>query len=272
MKQILILIMIVALLIGNVEAAISGISVKVNESVPNWSTSTDRVIMGTNATINISYTDSAISNYTNISFPLGWSFGGLVYSNIVNNTGATAIIKSGRWVNISHPAKAAGAVIYNFTANVNANATSQDQTISVQTYNSSAVTVAIYTRNSSRPFYLSANNSNYVVSSETFASTPSATMVLTGSGGTNMTIYVPLVTGQTNATLAWGATNAGSIQVLNKTTYGIMYLITDTTLTSPTIVIQPMTSASANLPAALLAIGGIGTGVYILYRKLKKTR
>lgn len=258
-----------SLIIGNAGATISNIMV--NASNPD-SSSTSRIIMATNVSINISYTDSAVSNYTNISFPTGYTFGSLVIADITNNSVASAITKSGQWVNITHPAKAAGAVYWNFTQNVKANTTSQDQTISVQTLNSSATTVAIYTRNSTRPFFLSANNSNYVISSESFADTPSTIMVLTGSGSSNLTIRVPLVTGQTNATLAWGATNIHSISIVNRTTYAIMYITTDPTTSNPTITIQPMTTSSANLPATLLAIGGITTGVYILYRKLKKSR
>lgn len=269
MMKYILSILLGLLLISSAHAAISGATVVTNYS------SSDRVPVSVNYTINISFTESMGTNYTNISFPADFNLTSLVITDITNNSGTDILTTSGNNVNMSYVARASGGHYYNFTTNVRTPSSSGTQAITIMTNaTTSATTVNLCTRNTSRPHLISGNNSNYVLTcgtpTETFGQ-DTTTVILSGRGATNLTFYTANITGETNITVGWGATNASLLKAtyvgtLNGiTNVNMVFVTTLATVTNPTITVAKVTEfKSSNLPY-VVATGGVVTVLIVVY-------
>ncbi len=269
MKLISILL-IIMMTISGAQAAISGATVVTNTG------SSDRTLISTNGTFNISFTESAVTNYTNISFPAGFATDSFVVANMTNNTGAaTTVIASGRWINISYTAKAAGLIYFAITSNVKSNSTAGNYNIGVSgNYTNLSTTaqtsIPIYVRDPAYPFFVKSNNTNFTVGTETFAA-GTTTIPLTGIGSANFTLYSPNST-QTNISSGWKATNASIVKsqyTSGTTPNNTIYIHVDSTVTNPIITVSTITSS--NLPSALIA-GGVISAALIIYLIRRRTK
>jgi hypothetical protein len=263
--------LILIMMISGAQAAISGATVVTG--VHN----SDRVVLSTNTSYNISYTESVMTQSVNISFPAGFSAASFALTDMTNNTGnATSVIVNGRWINVSYTAKAAGLIYFAITANVKSNATAGDYHINISSnYTNLSATaptsIPLYVRDSTKPYYVVANNSVFTVASETIT-TGQTIIALTGTGVSNLTFHVPNITTQTNITIGWSAgSNVTRLRAFNGTDSDFtVYLDTDGTVTNPIITLKASTEwQSTNLPYGL-AIVGVSAVLIIIYRLKKK--
>ena len=270
MKQLIAAILIFLMLASGAQAAITGATVVTGTG------SSDRTLISTNGTFNISFTESAMTEYTNISFPAGFATDSFVVANMTNNTGAaTTAIASGRWVNISYTAKAAGLIYFAITSNVKSNSTAGNYNINVSgNYTNLSTTaptsIPLYVRNPAYPFLVKSNNSVFTVGTETFA-TGTTTIPLTGKGSANLTLYAPNNTA-TNLSGGWKATNSEILKATytsGTTPNNTIYIHVDSAITNPTVVMTAM--ESSNVPAALVA-GGVISIVVVIYAIRRRNR
>ncbi len=266
LKTILFSIVIITLFAGSVQAAITGATIVTNVSA------SDRITVSTNGTFNISFTESIGTNYTNISFASGFGLGGLVLQNITNNTVATSITNSGNWINITYPETPAGMLYFNFTSNVASPATSGAYALNITTNaTNTTTTVKLCARDSTKPFFVKANNSVFTTTcgtpTETFGTTTTS-ISLTGSGASNFTFYAPNSSTQVNITSIYGATNATSIRSFYSSgtnPNNTIYVITNGTVTNPIITVSYETTLQGgNISTAIITAGVIG-GATIIY-------
>ena len=263
-------ILIFLMLASGAQAAITGATVVTGTG------SSDRTLISTNGTFNISFTESAATSYINISFPAGFATDSFVVANMTNNTGAaTSAIASGRWLNISYTAKAAGLIYFAITSNVKSNATAGNYYINISgNYTNLSTTaptsIPLYVRNPAYPFLVKSNNSVFTVGTETIG-TLTTTIPLTGKGVANLTLYAPNNTA-TNLTSGWKATNATIV----KASYtsgtdpnNTIYIHVDPAVQDPIIVLTAM--ESSNIPAALIG-GGVISIVILIYAIRRRTK
>lgn len=264
MKRLISFILIVIMAIS-AGATISG------EDVTTTYSSEYRIPVSTNATINISFTESTSSNYVNFTFPAGFLFGALINSDMENSTVIDTITKTGGTnIYINYSNASAGFRYFNFTANVTTPSTNGNKIITFLTNSSTGGSVTLFVRDTTLPYYLEANNTNYTIVSESWTDT-GTTLTTSGQGNTNMTIAVPVISGEVNISrYGYTATNAKMVRISN--TSGYMYIIPDPDVSDPVIIITQSTSmAETNLPIALSGAGVIAV-VYIIYRFKKRTR
>ncbi len=262
------IILMFLVLAGTAQAAITGATIATNLS------SSDRIAISTNGTFNISFTESAMTNYTNISFASGFGIGGLQLANITNNTGAsTSLIVNGNWANISYTALAAGVIYFNFTSNVGSPSTSGANSITIQTNaTTTPTTIKLCSRDATKPFLIKSNNSVFTVTcgtpTETFG-TDTTSVTLSGSGNSNLTFWIPYVGGQTNITVGWGATNATIIR--SNSTLNTSYVEINPSITNPIITLSAQNEfESGNLPAVITATAI--SGLIVVYAYLRRRR
>lgn len=260
-------ILIFLLFAGMAQATITGVTIVTNLS------SSDRLALGTNGTFNISFTESVGTNYTNISFPSDFTLSGLELANITNNTVASLLTVNGQWANITYPAFAAGAIFFNFTSMVKSPTTSGTYQINITTNATSTVTtVKLCARDNTKPFLIKSNNSVFTVTcgtpTETFG-TDTTSVTLSGSGSANLTFWVPSISGQTNITAGWGATNATIVR--SNSTTNTSYVETNPSVIDPIITLNAQSEfESGNLPAAIIATAI--SGLVVVYAYLRRRR
>jgi hypothetical protein len=123
--------------------------------------------------------------------------------------------------------------------------------------------------------FVSGNSTNFTYNASLITSTANTiSLPLVGSGVANLTFYGPNITGQTNITVGYKATNSTSIKVTysNSTVNNTFYVITDGTVTNPIITISADTSASSsNLPGAVI-VGGAVTAIVAIYTIRRRNR
>ncbi len=266
------IILMFLFLAGTAQATITGATIVTNLS------SSDRVLMGTNSTFNFSFTESVGTNNTNFTFPSSFNFTGFLQENITNNTGSSITVGlSSTMVNLSYTARASGVHYFNFTSNVQAPAASGTYTINITTNASTTPTsVKLCARDPTYPYFVSANNSVFTTTcgtpTETFG-TATTSLTLSGSGVANLTFYAPNITGQTNITVGYGATNASYITTRytsGTTPNNTIYVVTNGSVTNPIITISSVSELqSSNLPYAVATGGAITFAAlyYILRRR-----
>lgn len=255
-------------IVGTAHAAITDAAIVTNLS------SSDRIPLSTNGTFNISFTESVGTNYTNISFPSEFNISGLLAINITNNTGsALTLTKSGTWANISYTAVASGGLYFNFTSKVTSPSASGTYQVNITTNaTNTTTTVKLCARDNTKPFLIKSNNSVFTVTcgtpTETFGS-DTTSVTLTGSGNANLTFWIPSISGQTNITAGWGATNATVIR--SNSTLNTSYVETNPSVTNPVITLSAQTEfESGNLPAAITATAI--SGLVVVYAYLRRRR
>lgn|SRR5574340_573558 len=271
------------------QAAISGATLKTNLSTNVTANlyggidSTDRCRISANCTVNISFTESMPTNYTNITFPSGFDIGsattGLTLKDITNNTGeATNMNRSTTIVNITYAAKDAGVLWFNFTLNVTAPATSGAYGITITTNaTTSPTTVYLCARDPAYPFFVSANNTAFTTTcatnTETF-STTTTSMSLNGSAVANLTFFAPNVTTQANMTVGYGATNASVVMAAytsGTSPNNTVHVTTDNSVTNPIITVSNTKDLqSKNWPAAVTGTAGAAVLVAVILYKIKR--
>ena len=261
--KIIAAILIFLMLAAGAQAAISAATLVTNTG------SSDRTLISTNGTFNISFTESAATSYMNVSFPTGFTMGALEAVNITNNTNsALTLTTSGTWANVSYTAKAAGILYFNFTANVKSTATAGNYNINISgNYTNLSTTaptsIPLYVRDPAYPFFVKSNNSVFTVGTETIG-TLTTTIPLTGKGVANLTLYAPNNTA-TNLTSGWKATNATIVKASytsGTTPNNTIYIHVDPAVQDPVIVLTAM--ESSNIPAALIG-GGIISVIVVIY-------
>lgn len=250
------------------ESTISGTNISTNIS-----NSSSRVKISVNGTLNFTLTDSAKIQNINFTFPTGFYFSELSTQdlNISQSFGDVTIVKSGQQVRL-HNSTGQGAnntpIYVNFTLNLTVPTTVGDYNVTITTdTNTTGTNITVHARDNSKPYFVVANNSMFTVGTETFG-TLTTTVPLIGTGNTNLTFYAPNVTGQTNFTAGYGATNASKVKVVF--TGGVngnytIYVETNPNIVNPIIVLSaPNEMASSNLPTGIIA-GGLITGATIIY-------
>lgn len=265
------------------QAAISGATLRTNLSnTAGVAGSSDRCQISANCTVNITFTESTYTNYTNISFSAGFAIGGVRLQDITNNTGAaTSMVRNGQWVNLTYTGKANGILTFNFTVNVTAPSTSGAQSINITT-NSTATPTYLYlcARDPAYPFFVSANNSAFdttcATNTESFGTTTTS-MSLNGSGVANFTFWGPNITTQANVTIGYGATNATIVRsnyTSGTNPNNTVWVTTDSSVSNPIITLSnPKDLQTKNFPVAIVgASGGAILALLVLYKIKRRTR
>lgn len=273
MKHVLLLLVLMLALAGTAQAAITGQTVISNLLTTN---DTDRVAISTNATLNISFTDSLGNNFTNISLPAGFNFTSLAAGDIESNAASLLLVTSangtGRDINISYTQVSPSKLYFNITANLKTPSGAGTYNITVATNASTTpVTISLFVRDATKPYYVKANNSNHAVVSETFG-TDTTNATLSGSGAANLTFFAPNITTQTNITVGWGATNATIIRSNRTGSQTTIFVEVNPSVSNPIITLSAQNEFEhGNLPAAITAVGLI-TGLTVVYAYLRRRR
>ncbi len=253
------------------ESTISGAVVETNLSSIN----STRAAANVNSSLSFYLNDSNDIQYMNITTG-DFTFGALELANISTSEsfGAVTLAKSGNMIIVKN-STGQGAnhtgIWINLTGSIRAPATAGNYQINLATdRNPAGVNVTVSIRNSSRPFYVRANNSNYTISTESWTDT-GTTIITSGKGNANLTISVPSFSSSINISrYGYTATNAKMVRIDNSS--GYMYIIPDPDVQDPVIVITQSTSLQeSNLPSVLAGAGAIAT-IYIIYRFKKRTR
>jgi hypothetical protein len=250
------------------ESTISGAVVETNFTNINSS----RMNAGVNTSLSFYLNDSNDIRYVNITTG-DFTFGGIVLANISTSesfgvvtlatSGNTIVIKNstgqganhtGVWVNLTANVKppAAGFGVYPINIATDRNPTGTN--------------VTVYVRDTTKPFFVKANNSVFTVTDETIAANKT-TLTLSGTGSSNLTFYAVNITGQTNITVGYNATNATKIKSRYDSTLKlvVIYVETNPSVQNPIVVVTNAGElTSSNLPAAIIAGGAIG-GAIIVY-------
>lgn len=245
-------------------------------------TSTGRVLMGRNSTYNFTFNNTGNISRINLTFPITFNFTALEAANISTNMGVPAVnltpglghieMYNSTGINNSN-------IYVNITGSLRAPPVAGDYSVTITTNkNTTGNTFNVFVRNASRPFFVSANNSVFTIASETFTDR-GTTISLTGTGAANLTLYAPNITGQTNITVGYGATNASAIKVgyrgdiggITGSNLNIIYVVTLSTVTNPIVAVAPATELeSSNLPAA--AVTAAISSIVIYYVIRRRTR
>lgn len=254
-------------------STLSGLALVTNGS------SVDRVPTSINGSMNFSFADTGNITTINITLPSTYSFGGVGADNISTSLGTCTVTLTSTVISCYNATSQNNTNHYiNISGRLKTPSTSATNTITVTTNkNTTGMTVTQYTRDITKPFYITANNSVFTVASESFDTT-SETITLTGTGSSNLTFYVANITGQTNITVGFGATNVTVIKSrYSGTINGIpnlntIYIETNPSVTNPVITISAVNEMeSGNLPAVILVTGTV-TGLAIVYAYLRRRR
>lgn len=235
-----------------------------------------RIKTATNGTYNFTWTDTGYITRVNFSFPTTFKFSALSYQDITSNLGnitSVTLDESTGLISIYNATGLNNSNIYvNFTGRLTSPAASSDNTVTVTTNkNPTGATFTISARDTTKPYLAAMNNSLFAVGAETYG-TLTTTVPLTGTGATNLTFYAPNVTGQTNITAGYGATNSSKVTVVytggtagNSNGNYTIYVETDPSVFNPIVVLSaPTQLQSSNLPTGLIA-GGLISGAIIVY-------
>lgn len=245
--------------------------------VTNQSTN-GRIINGTNGTFNFSWTDTGNITQVNFTFPATFNISSIANATINSNLGNTllvALTESTKMVNLQNFTGKNNTNIYvNFTAGLRATRYSSDNIVNLKTNkNSTGVNFTVYARNYNLPYFSHANNSVFTTGTETFSDNLTTTLPLIGQGHANLTFYAPNVTGQTNITAGYGATNASRVTVVftNQTWNYTIFVETNPNVVNPVIVLSASHDLeSGNLPL-IIATATISSAI-VVYAYLRKRR
>lgn len=247
-----------------------------NEVLSTNESSDGRALIGINNTYtNISFSDSGNVSMVNLTFPSGFTFEGILASDLSTSVGTCTVILTSNVISCSGDADSNNSVQHiNITANLTMHGTAGNYDIGISTNKNPDVTnVTVYVRDDTKPYLVVMNNSNFVVGTETY-DTFTTTIPLTGSGSTNITVCAPYITGQTNITAGYGATNSSKVQVVNATcgtTNRTVYIITDSSVTNPIIVLSNVNDLERdNLPAGIAAT--IIAAITVIYAVVRRRR
>lgn len=251
----------------------------VSNAVLSTNESSDgRALIGINNTYtNISFSDSGNISMVNLTFPSGFTFEGILASDLSTSVGTCTVILTSNVISCSGDADSNNSVQHiNITANLTMHGTAGNYDVGISTNKNPDVTnVTVYVRDDTKPYLVVMNNSNFVVGTETYGAL-STTITLTGSGSTNITVCAPYITGQTNITAGYGASNASKVQVVNETcgsTNRTIYITTDSSVTNPIIVLSNVNELeSSNLPAALIALATTFSAIIVRYVYRRRRR
>ena len=227
--------------------------------------------------VNVSFSDTGNISTINLTFPSGFTFAGVIAGDISSSIGTCTVTLTSTVISCAGSTPLNNSAQHlNITGNLTMHGTAGNYNIGISTNKNSDVTnVTVYVRNGSKPYLISMNNSNFVIGTETYG-TFTTTIPLTGSGSTNITVCAPYITGQTNITAGYGATNASKVQVVNATcgsTNRTVYITTDSSVTNPTIVLSNVNELeSSNLPAALIALATTFTAIIVRYVYRRRRR
>ncbi len=246
-----------------------------NVAVATGTGSSDRIINNANVSMNFTLHDSGNISYINLTLPATFNFSAVEAANITSGLGTCTVTLTSTLISCYNATGLNNTATYiALTGSVRTPPLSGTNTITITTNkNTTGAAVLLYVRDSTKPFYVKSNNSNFTVSSETFGTLTTA-ISLIGSGSSNLTFYAPNVTGQTNITVGYGATNSSILRAIysgSTTPNNTIYVITDPTVANPVIILSaPNDLESGNLPAAI-TVTAI-TGIVVVYAIMRRRR
>lgn len=239
---------------------------------------TDKIRTSSNSTFNLTIADPANLTWINVTFPDTFAIGGFGFTSDVlsSNYDSFTVTKSGSTIRLNNNSGNSAAIKYiNFSTNITSPAAQGDYSIKVTTSaNTTGKNFTVYNRIAARPFYVTANNSVFTYSNET-TSANTVLLQLTGTGVANLTFYAANITGETNITVGYGATNVTQMRVVWCGTLAVncIYVITNGSVANPIVNVSKSTPLTAsNLPYGVIAGGGVIAAVLILYASRRRTR